>query len=422
LRAFFEGALIMTDFAGLEAHFGAKNYAPLPVTIVRGAGVYVWDEAGRRYIDMMGAYSAASFGHCHPRLVKALTEQAQHLDTISRAYFSDRLGPFLERACALTNMDVALPMNSGAEAVETAIKAARKWAYKVKGVPAGRAEIIVPEGNFHGRTVAIVGFSSNAQYRDGFGPFPPGFRHVPFGDASALAAAITPDTAAFLIEPIQGEGGINVPPSGYLAATARICKANNVLLLCDEIQTGLGRTGALLACQHEGVAPDALMLGKALGGGLLPVSLFLARREVMQVFTPGDHGSTFGGNPIASAVGLAALDTLIDERLIERAAIVGAHLLDRLASIKNPVIREVRGCGLFAGVELHRNMASTDTVIRRLLKAGVLTKDTHRNTIRFAPPLIIEEAQVDWAVDRLTEVLDEVRVEVAASVVPENLQ
>jgi ornithine--oxo-acid transaminase len=398
----------MTDFAGLEARFGAGNYAPLPVTIVRGAGVYVWDEAGRRYIDMMGAYSAASFGHCHPRLVKALTEQAQRLDTISRAYFSDRLGPFLAKACALTGMDAALPMNSGAEAVETALKAARKWAYRVKGVPTDRAEIIVAEGNFHGRTISIVGFSSQAQYRDGFGPFPPGFTRVPFGDASALAAAITPDTAAFLVEPIQGEGGINVPPPGYLAEVARICKANNVLLLCDEIQSGLGRTGRLLACQHEGVTPDGLMLGKALGGGMLPVSLFLARREVMQVFTPGDHGSTFGGNPIASAVGLAALDTLIDERLIERAATVGAHLLDRLSAIKNPIIREVRGRGLFAGVELHRNMASAGTVISRLLQAGVLTKDTHRNTIRFAPPLIIDESQVDWAVDRLTEVLDEI--------------
>ena len=398
----------MTDFAGLETRFGAGNYAPLPVTIVRGAGVYVWDEAGRRYIDMMGAYSAASFGHCHPRLVKALTEQAQRLDTISRAYFSDRLGPFLAKACALTGMDAALPMNSGAEAVETALKAARKWAYKVKGVPSDRAEIIAAEGNFHGRTISIIGFSSVAQYRDGFGPFPPGFTLVPFGDASALAAAITPDTAAFLVEPIQGEGGINVPPPGYLAEVARICKANNVLLLCDEIQSGLGRTGRLLACQHEGVTPDGLMLGKALGGGMLPVSLFLARREVMQVFTPGDHGSTFGGNPIAAAVGLAALDTLIDERLIERAATVGAHLLNRPSAIKNPIIREVRGRGLFAGVELYRNMATAGTVIRRLLQAGVLTKDTHRNTIRFAPPLIITESQVDWAVDRLTEVLEEV--------------
>jgi ornithine--oxo-acid transaminase len=397
----------MSDPANLEARFGAANYAPLPVTIVRGEGVYLWDETGRRYIDMMGAYSAVSFGHCHPRLVKALTDQAQRLDTISRAYFSDRLGPFLAKACALTGFDAALPMNSGAEAVETALKAARKWAYTVKGVPSDRAEIIAADGNFHGRTISIVGFSSVAQYRTGFGPFPPGFRLVPFGDAAALAAAITPNTAAFLVEPIQGEGGINVPPPGYLAEVARICRANNVLLLCDEIQSGLGRTGALLACQHEAVVPDGLMLGKALGGGLLPVSLFLARRELIGVFAPGDHGSTFGGNPVAAAVGLAALDTLIEERLVERAASVGAHLLRRLASIKNPTIREVRGRGLFAGVELDRNMASADSVVMRLLGAGVLTRDTHRNTIRFAPPLIIDEEQIDWAVDRLTEVLAE---------------
>jgi ornithine--oxo-acid transaminase len=397
----------MGNLADLEARFGAGNYAPLPVTIVRGEGVYLWDEAARRYIDMMGAYSAVSFGHCHPRLIRALTEQAQRLDTISRAYFSDRLGPFLAKACALTGFDAALPMNSGAEAVETALKAARKWAYKIKGVLADRAEIIAAEGNFHGRTIAIVGFSSVTQYRDGFGPFLPGFKLVTFGDASALAAAITPDTAAFLVEPIQGEGGINVPPAGYLAEVARICRANNVLLLCDEIQTGLGRTGRLLACQHEGVVPDGLMLGKALGGGLLPVSLFLARRELMQVFTPGDHGSTFGGNPVAAAVGLAALDTLIDEQLVERAATVGAHLLDRLSSINSPIIREVRGRGLFAGIELHPNMARASTVVRRLLQSGVLTKDTHRNTIRFAPPLIIDELQIDWAVDRLTEVLAE---------------
>jgi ornithine--oxo-acid transaminase len=398
----------MTDPALLEARFGAPNYAPLPVMIARGFGVYVWDESGRRYIDMMGAYSAASFGHCHPRLVQALTEQARQLDTISRAYFSERLGPFLARACELTGMDLALPMNSGAEAVETALKAARKWAYKVKGVPFNQAEIIAAEGNFHGRTITITGFSSVPQYRDGFGPFPPGFRLVPFGDAAALEAAITPNTAAFLVEPIQGEGGIIVPPPGYLAEVEHICQEHRVLLLCDEIQSGLGRTGRLLACEHDGVKPDGVMLGKALGGGLLPVSLFLAHREVMEVFNPGDHGSTFGGNPIAAAVGLAALDTLIDEGLIERAAVVGAHLLDRLASIKSPIIREVRGRGLFAGVELHRDLASAEAVAVRLLRAGVLTKDTHRNTIRFAPPLIIDEAQVDWAVERLAEVLEDV--------------
>jgi ornithine--oxo-acid transaminase len=391
----------------LEMRFGAANYAPMPVTLARGKGVYLWDESGRRYIDMMGAYSAASFGHCHPRLVQALTDQARQLDTVSRAYFSDRLGAFLGRACALTGMDQALPMNSGAEAVETALKAARKWAYTVKRVPADRAEIIVCDGNFHGRTIAIVGFSSVPQYRDGFGPFPPGFRSVPFGDAATLRAAITPNTAAFLVEPIQGEGGINVPPPGYLAEVARICREHNVLLICDEIQSGLGRTGRLLAGQHDGVKPDAVTLGKALGGGLLPVSLFLARREVMQVFKPGDHGSTFGGNPIAAAVGLAALDTLIEENLIERSARLGAHLLARLRAIRNPIVREVRGRGLFAGVELERDLASAAAVATRLLQAGVLTKDTHRNTVRFAPPLIIEQSEIDWAVDRVAEVLDE---------------
>jgi ornithine--oxo-acid transaminase len=398
----------MTGLADLEAKFGASNYQPLPVTIVRGDGVYVWDEAGRRYIDMMGAYSAVSFGHCHPRLVAALTEQARRLDTISRAYFSDRLGPFLARACALTGMDRALPMNSGAEAVETALKAARKWAYKVKGVPPDRAEIIAAEGNFHGRTITIVGFSSVPQYRDGFGPFASGFKLVPFGDAAAFEAAITPNTAAFLIEPIQGEGGINVPPPGYLAEVERICRSRRVLLLCDEIQTGLGRTGRLLACEHDGVKPDGVTLGKALGGGLLPVSLFLARREVMDVFAPGDHGSTFGGNPIAAAVGLEALDLLIDDSLIERAAAIGPHLFNRLSAIKSPLIREVRGRGLFAGVELDHDRVLARTVAERCLRAGVLTNSTHRNTVRFAPPLIIDESQIDSAVNGFSEVLEEI--------------
>jgi ornithine--oxo-acid transaminase len=398
----------------LEARFGAGNYAPLPVTIVRGDGVHLWDAKGRRYIDMMGAYSAVSFGHCHPRLVEALAAQARRLDTISRAYFNDRLGPFLARACELTGMDAALPMNSGAEAVETALKAARKWAYKLKGVAADRAEIIACEGNFHGRTIAITGFSSVAQYRDGFGPFAPGFTLVPFANPAALEAAITPNTAAFLVEPVQGEGGIIVPPKGYLAEAARICRARNVLLIADEVQSGLGRTGKLLACEHDGVVPDGLTLGKALGGGLLPVSMFLARREVMAVFNPGDHGSTFGGNPIAAAVGLAALDTLVEERLSERAAQTGSHLLQRLRGINNPIIRDVRGIGLFAGVELDPAHASSSAVVRRLADVGVLTKDTHRNTIRFAPPLIITEHEIDWAIDRLTEVLDELVLDTAS--------
>ncbi len=399
----------------LEARFGATNYAPLPVTIVRGEGVYLWDDAGRRYLDMMGAYSAVSFGHCHPRLVEALGAQARRLDTISRAYFNDRLGPFLARACELTGMDVALPMNSGAEAVETALKAARKWAYKVKGVAADCAEIIVCEGNFHGRTIAITGFSSVAQYRDGFGPFPSGFKLVPYGDVAALKAAITAHTAAFLVEPVQGEGGIIVPPKGYLAEAARICRAHNVLLLADEVQSGLGRTGKLLACEHDGIKPDGLMLGKALGGGLLPVSMFLARRDVMAVFNPGDHGSTFGGNPIAAAVGLAALDTLVSEGLIDNAAQLGSRLLRRLRAIDSPLIREVRGLGLFAGVELHPERVSAAAVVRRLIDVGVLTKDTHRNTIRFAPPLIVNESQLDLAVDLLNQVLAEMATGAAAT-------
>jgi ornithine--oxo-acid transaminase len=404
----------MDTLSSLETRYGATNYQPLPVTLVRGEGVYVWDEAGRRYLDVMGAYSAASFGHCHPRLVDALTRQARRLDTVSRAYFTDRLGPFLARACELTGMDVALPASGGAEAVETALKAARKWAYKVKGVPHDRAEIIAAEGNFHGRTIAIVGFSSTAQYRDGFGPFPPGFKPVPFGDVAALEAAITPNTAAFLVEPIQGEGGIIVPPAGYLKAVERICRARNVLLICDEVQTGLGRTGRLLACQHDGVAPDAVTLGKALGGGLIPVSLFLARREVMSVFEPGDHGSTFGGNPIAAAVGLAALDTLVEGRLVQRSASLGAHMLSRLSAIKNPLIREVRGRGLFAGIELDATKIRAGSVVERLLHAGILTRDTHRNTIRMAPPFVIEPAEIDWAVDQIEHVLNEALEDIAA--------
>ena len=388
----------------LETEVAAHNYLPLPVVLARGQGVYLWDDQGRRYLDMMGAYSAVSHGHCHPRLVAALTAQAGRLGVVSRAFHGQTLGPFLKRACDLTGQEAALPMNTGAEAVETALKAARKWAYTVKGVAPGRAGIIACEGNFHGRTIAIVGFSSEAQYRDGFGPFPPGFRLVPFGDAAALEAAITPDTAAFLVEPIQGEGGIVVPPQGYLAEAAAICRRHRVLLLVDEIQTGLGRTGRLLACQHEGVVPDGLTLGKALGGGLLPVSLFLARREVMDVFTPGDHGSTFGGYPLAAAVGLTALDVLVDEDLSRRAAELGAHLMARLRELGSPLIREVRGLGLFVGVEIDPDR-SARRVCEGLMARGVLTKDTHRNTVRLAPPLVIEAEQLDWAVARLAEVL-----------------
>ena len=407
----------MGELSSLESRYGAANYKPLPVILVRGEGVHVWDKDGRRYLDMMGAYSAVSFGHCHPSLVKAMTRQARQLDTVSRAYFTDRLGPFLARACALTGMDAALPANGGAEAVETALKAARKWAYKVKGVPAERAEIIAAEGNFHGRTIAIVGFSSVPQYRVDFGPFPAGFTLVPFGDVAALEAAITPCTAAFLIEPIQGEGGINVPPAGYLAEAARICRARNVLLLCDEIQTGLGRTGRVVAGEHHGGRADGGTHGHAQGGGVNPVSLFLARREVMDVFEPGDHGSTFGGNPIAAAVGLAALDTLVQERLVEKAAALGPHLLSRLAGIKNPLVREVRGRGLFAGIELDAKKIQASIVVEKLLRVGILTKETQRNTIRLAPPFIIKKSDIDWAVDRIEQVLGDVVEDVAEPLV-----
>ena len=397
----------------LESRYGAANYKPLPVTLVRAEGVHVWDEDGRRYLDMMGAYSAASFGHCHPRLVAAMTQQANRLDTVSRAYFTDRLGPFLARACELTGMDAALPGNGGAELVETAIKAARKWAYTVKGVPRDRAEIIVAEDNFHGRSTTIVGFSSIAQYRDGFGPFAPGFTHVPFGDADALAAR---HHAQHRRLPDRADPGRGRHPSCRRRAIWRgggdLPRAQRAADLRRD-QTGLGRTGRMLACQHDGVTPDAILLGKALGGGLLPVSLFLARREVMDVFRPGDHGSTFGGNPIAAAVGLAALDTLVDERLVERSAALGPHLLSRLAALDNPLIREVRGRGLFAGIELDAAKVRAGMVAERLLGAGLLTRETHHNTIRLAPPLIISKADIDWATDRIAEVLAALSKEVA---------
>jgi ornithine--oxo-acid transaminase len=371
-----------TSPIALEERYGASNYLPLHVVLTRGEGAYLWDDAGRRYLDMMSAYSAVSFGHSHPALVEALTRQAQRLAITSRAFHSDRLGPFLRRLCEATGMARALPMNSGAEAVETALKAARKWGYKVKGIAEGRARIIVAAGNFAGRTTTIVGFSSEAQYRDGFGPFAPGFASVPFGDAQALEAAITPDTCAFLVEPIQGEAGIVVPPAGYLRAAREICTRRNVLMICDEIQTGLGRTGALLACDHEGVRPDGLTLGKALGGGLLPVSAFLAREDVMAVFTPGDHGSTFGGNPLAAAVGEAALELLQRERLAERARETGEYLMD-----------------------VSRGFAPARRVCEELMREGVLTKDTHDTVVRLAPPLIVTREQIDFTVDALARVL-----------------
>lgn len=385
---------------------GARNYEPLPVVLTQGKGVYVWDDAGNRYIDMMSAYSAVSHGHCHPKLVKVLQDQAEKLAIVSRAFYTDKLGIFLNHACKLTGFDKALPMNTGAEAVETALKAARKWAYTVKKVPENKAEIIACEGNFHGRTITIVGLSTIPQYRAGFGPFPDGLKVIPYGDAEALEKAITPNTAAFLVEPIKGEGGIIVPPEGYLKACAEICKKHNVLMICDEIQTGLGRTGKLLAYQYENIQPDGLVLGKALGGGLLPVSLFLARKDVMDVFTPGDHGSTFGGNPLAAAVGNAALDLLIDDKLIENAATVGEYFQQQLRGIKSGLIKEVRGRGLLIGLEIDSKYHAHDICIK-LLKHGILTKETHKTVIRFAPPLIITKEQIDVAVSALKQVFVE---------------
>jgi ornithine--oxo-acid transaminase len=394
------------DPLALEARYAANNYAPLPVVIARGEGVWLYDVAGGRYLDMLAAYSAASFGHSHPKLVAALKAQADRVAVVSRAFHSDTLGPFLVRACERTGQDGAVPMNTGAEAVETALKAARKWGYAVKGIAPDRAEIIACTGNFHGRTIAVVGFSSEPQYRDGFGPFPSGFTLVPFGDADALERAITPNTAAFLVEPIQGEGGVNVPPDGYLTRAAEICRRNNVLFIADEVQTGMGRTGKFLACDHEGVKPDGLVLGKALGGGLLPVSLFLARRDVIGVFRPGDHGSTFGGNPLAAAVGSTALDVLFDEGLIERAAEQGAYLMKRLRALNHRLVREVRGRGLLIGVEFTRPVARQ--ICYALMQHGVLAKEARGNVVRFSPPLVIERAEIDWAVERIAAALNAV--------------
>ena len=395
----------MSDKIALEKRYGARNYDPLPVVLSRGEGVWLWDDEGRRYLDMLSAYSAVSFGYGHPRLLAAMTAQAARLAVTSRAFYSDRLPPFLAKLCEVTGMDRALPMSTGAEGVETAIKCARKWAYTVKGVADGEAEILCCAGNFHGRTSTIVGFSSEPQYREHFGPFAGGFRHVPFGDALALEAAITPRTAAFLVEPVQGEAGIVVPPAGYLKEAERICREHGVLLIVDEVQTGLGRTGRVLACHHEDVHPDGIILGKALGGGLLPVSAFCARAEVLDVFKPGDHGSTFGGNALGAAVGLEALRVLEEEHLSERAAAMGEHLLKRLRGISSPVIREVRGKGLLVGIELEPSRVTGRRFVETLLRHGVLSKDTHGTVARLAPPLVIDRETLDWAVERIRAAL-----------------
>ena len=392
-----------------EKQAGALNYEPLPVVLSRGEGAWITDVEGRRLLDLMSAYSAVSFGHAHPRIVGALVEQAQKLAVTSRAYYNDRLPQLMERLARITGLDRVLPASGGAEAVETAIKAARKWGHKIKGIPDGRAAIIACDGNFHGRTITITGLSTDPQYRDGFGPFPTGLSTVPYGDADALERAITPDTAAFLVEPVQGEAGIIVPPDGYLAACAAICKRHNVLLIADEVQTGLGRTGYLLGCEHDGVKPDGVILGKALGGGLLPVSAFVATENVMQVFNPGDHGSTFGGNPLAATVATAALDVLFDERLIERARVSGARLMDGLRKIDSPLILDIRGRGLLVGIEIDPRLADARTVVLKMLEHGMLSKDTHGTVVRITPPLNIEDTALDWAIGEIGKVLREVQ-------------
>jgi ornithine--oxo-acid transaminase len=389
----------------LEGQYCARNYRPLPVVLTRGEGVWLWDSEGRKYLDMMSAYSAVSHGHCNPRLVDAAQKQMARLNIVSRAFHTDTLGPFLKRACELTGQQRALPMNTGAEAVETAIKAARKWAYQSKGVPDGRAEIIACSGNFHGRTIAIVAMSDETQYQAGFGPFPEGFKLVDYGDVAALENTITPNTAAFLVEPIQGEGGIIIPPQGYLKACQELCRKNNVLLIADEIQTGLGRTGKFLACEHEDIVPDGLLLGKALGGGIMPVSMFLSRADVMDVFTPGDHGSTFGGNPLAATIGLEALNILVDDKLSEASSSNGKYLLQRLEELKSPLITDIRGRGLFVGIEIDPAKASARRVCEELMRRGLLSKETHETVVRLAPPLVITREQIDWAVQQIGEVL-----------------
>ena len=398
-----------------ERTYGARNYDPLPVVISHGEGSWLVDVEGRRHLDLMSAYSAVSFGHGHPKIVAALTEQAHRLAVTSRAYFNDRLPLLLERLVAMTGLDRALPVNTGLEAVETAIKAARKWGHKVKGIPEGRARIIACRGNFHGRSITITGLSTEAQYRDGFGPFPAGLDTIPFGDPAALAAAIGPDTAAFLVEPVQGEAGIVVPPDGYLAHCAEICHRRRVLLICDEVQTGLGRTGHTLGWQHDGAMPDGVILGKALGGGLLPVSAFVATDEVMQVFNPGDHGSTFGGNPLAASVALAAIGVLEDERLVMRSRELGAWLLDELRAIASPLVVDVRGRGLFIGIEVDAARVTAREVVDRLLARGILSKDTHGTVVRIAPPLNVPREALVWAVGEIRAVFSEIEGETRAA-------
>jgi ornithine--oxo-acid transaminase len=390
------------DLIALEDTYGAQNYLPLDVVIERGEGAWVYDVEGKRYLDCLAAYSAVNQGHCHPKLLATLMEQARQVTLTSRAFRNAQLPLLYKELHDLTGYDMALPMNSGAEAVETAIKAARKWGYTEKGIPDGGAEIIVCENNFHGRTISVVSFSTEEQYKRGFGPFTPGFRTIPFGDAAALRAAITPNTCAFLLEPIQGEAGVILPPDGFLREAAEICRRNRVLLMADEIQSGLGRTGKLFACMHEDVRPDVLIIGKALAGGFYPVSAVLASREILGVFQPGDHGSTFGGNPLACALARTALRILVEEELIERSAELGDYFLAKLRTIQSTAVREIRGRGLWLAIELNTDARP---YCEALKNEGLLCKETHSTIIRIAPPLVINRDEIDWAVDRLRKVL-----------------
>jgi ornithine--oxo-acid transaminase len=394
-----------TDFLALEAEYGARNYKPLDVVLTRGEGVYVWDVDGRRYLDCLSAYSAVNQGHCHPRILEAMIAQAGRLTLTSRAFRNDQLGLFYEELCTLTRSHSVLPMNTGVEAVESALKVARKWGYQVKGVPANMAEIIVCADNFHGRTLSVVGFSTDPQSSDDFGPFGPGFKVVPYGDAAALEAAITPHTVAFLVEPIQGEAGVIIPPAGYLKAARDLCTRHDVILILDEIQTGLGRTGRLLAEEHEGIEADLTLIGKALSGGFYPVSAVLSNKEVLGVLKPGEHGSTFGGNPLGCAVARMALKVLTEEGMVENAAAMGERLTTGLRAIGGGAVKTVRGRGLMIAVELHPEAGGARGYCQAMQARGVLCKETHDHTIRIAPPLVITEAQVDWALEQFEAVL-----------------
>jgi ornithine--oxo-acid transaminase len=393
------------DYVKLETEYGAHNYEPLNVVLSRASGVWVWDVTGKKYLDCLAAYGACNQGHCHPKILKTMTEQMQRLTLTSRAFRNDQLGPFYRELCELTNSHMVLPMNSGAEAVESVIKAVRKWGYRVRKVPDGQAEIIVCKNNFHGRTITLIGFSTEEQYREGYGPFTPGFKIVPYGDADALERAITPNTVAFLVEPIQAEAGIIIPPLGYLKEAREICSRRNVIMILDEIQTGLGRTGRILAEEHEGIQADVTVIGKALSGGFYPISAVLSNKEVLGVFHPGDHGSTFGGNPLACAVARTALKVLVEERMVENAAAVGNYFIERLSKIKSDYIKEVRGRGLMIGVELLPEAGGARAVCEKLMEKGVLSKECHQDVLRLTPPLVIRREEVDWVVERIVDVL-----------------